>query len=174
MSVCNSFTDPKTPTNGPKQMSDGRAINSALYAALDSAELINASNSQLTVGRFLNRLLLMPIPEQNLLFALFSKRHMQVVADAKQAGTHDEGIMDLHASRISFKGPPTTIWRDETTGATSEALLLELDRGVPFQDALASFNEAMETEEGGAAFWVSRREQYGRRNVLLALPKARV
>lgn len=78
--------------------------------------------------------------------------------------------MDLHASRISLKGAPLTIWRDDITGAISEALTLEVDRGVPFAEALASLQEAEDADDG-RAFWISRREQYGRRNVLLAVPK---
>lgn len=83
--------------------------------------------------------------------------------------------MDLHATSISLKGPPLTIWRDDITGAVSEALTLEVDRGVPFEDARASLQEALDADDGReeAAFWVSRREQYGRRNVLLAVPKVR-
>jgi len=87
--------------------------------------------------------------------------------------------MDLHATRISVKGPPVTVWRDDITDTSSEALLLELDRGVPYDDALASYNDLMaegngeDDGEAGPAFWVSRREQYGRHNVLLAVPKVR-
>lgn len=87
--------------------------------------------------------------------------------------------MDLSGTHVAIKGAPVTVWRDETTGASSEALTLELDRGAPFATALARFHESMEgwqqneEEEEEPAFYLSRREQYGRRNVLLAIPKAR-
>ncbi len=72
-------------------MTDGREINAALCRALDSVELLEATNAQLQVGRFLNRLLMLPIAQQGLLSALFHTEHERVVKDAKQAGTHDEG-----------------------------------------------------------------------------------
>lgn len=45
-------------------MSDGRKIAEALYDSMDSIGLVDATSQQLTVGRFLNRLLMLQIPQQ--------------------------------------------------------------------------------------------------------------
>lgn len=89
-------------------------------------------------------------------------------------------MVDLSGTHVAIKGAPVTVWRDETTGASSEAVTLELDRGVPFATALERYRASMEErggeqgkEEEEPAFYLSRREQYGRHNVLLAIPKAR-
>ena len=103
--LCVGLVDPRsrptphTHTRTHTQMADGRAINKALYDAMDGISLLEATTAQLTVGRFLNRLLMLPIPQQNLLFELFGLFHSRVVADAKQAGTHDEGAFACLARR---------------------------------------------------------------------------
>lgn len=52
---------------------------------------LTKDSQQSGVKKFFNRLLMLPVPEQNLLFAIFNGFLDDVIADAKRAGTFDQG-----------------------------------------------------------------------------------
>lgn len=125
-------------------MSDGFAVRMKAYELLEDLGMYDGGSSA-TVSRFLNRILMMPEGEQNLVFNLFIGQLESVIADQKQAGTYDEGVVDLRASSIIQRGPPALIWKDEATEAKCECVTLTLDRGVSHEEALkVSFGFALQ------------------------------
>lgn len=122
--------------------------------------------------RFLNRLLGLPIARQNLLFQYFAASLHAAIRRAKAEGRYSEGMSDLPSSNISRDGPPRTLWVDPHSNLRTLRHTLRVDRGVGFDEAQRQL-----TLQGGAAasngsgFYVSQREIFGRRLVLLATAK---
>ena len=119
------------------------------------------------VRRFLNRLLIMPVASQSLLFRLFLATFASEVRSAKLEGHYSEGMSDLPGREITPDGPPTILHRARGSTLPTRVTTLSLDRGVSFDTAVALLVEA-----GGASpdgFYVSRREMYGRSMYILAV-----
>ncbi len=56
--------------------------------------------------RFLNRLLGLPVSQQNLLFSYFEKTLVAEIQAAKSEGRYFEGVSDLSGSNISERPTP--------------------------------------------------------------------
>eukprot|EP00892_Ulva_mutabilis_P003294 jgi/Ulvmu1/1336/UM011_0064.1 len=124
------------------------------------------------VRRFLNRLLGLPIARQNLLFQYFAASLHAAIRRAKAEGRYSEGMSDLPSSNISRAGPPSTLWVDPHSNLRTLRHTLRIDRGVSFAEAqkqLALQGDA--AEANGSGFYISQREIFGRRLVLLAAAK---
>jgi hypothetical protein len=80
------------------------------------------------VPRFLNRVLALDLGRQNAIFAAFADRFEGAVLQAKEEGAFDEGVADIKGDSIRVKGEPTVIHTDETTGAQTQHITLEVDR----------------------------------------------
>ena len=87
------------------------------------------------VRRFLNRLLGLPLREQNELFDLFCATLSGVISAARKDGKYDEGIADLSGASVSLEEPETALWADPLTGAVMSTALVMVDRGVSWHAA---------------------------------------
>ena len=115
-------------------MTSGIAVATKAHELLEELGLYEGNNA--TVSRFLNRILMLPEGEQNLVFNLFMAQLESVITDQKQAGTYDCAVVDLRASTVTQRGPAQLVWQDDATEAKCECVTLTLDRGVPFEEAL--------------------------------------
>jgi len=134
------------------------------------------------VDQFLNRLLGLPLTEQSMLFNYFSETFDSVVMEAKSEGKYDDCIVALKAERISMvEGYPQRVHTCPDSGADTNIVKLELDRGVKFQDAKEKLQAVKQYwEESGrrlkkdSGFYVSRPSytnnwaQTGKPRVLMA------
>ena len=89
--------------------------------------------------RFLNRLLALPIAEQNELFAELETRIEANIEQAIEAGTHEQGVETIRADSLTVASRET-VHVHEVSGATTELVeIVRRDRLVPLvaEDALA-------------------------------------
>ena len=89
--------------------------------------------------RFLNRLLALPIAEQNELFAELETRIEANIEQAIEAGTHEQGVETIRADSLCVASRET-VYVHEASGAATELVeIVRRDRLVPLQadDALA-------------------------------------
>ncbi|KOO26177.1 hypothetical protein Ctob_004022 [Chrysochromulina tobinii] len=107
--------------------------------ACASLELLGATSpaerDKMEVRRFLNRLLGLPLREQNELFDLFCATLSGVISAARKDGKYDEGIADLSGASVSLEEPETALWSDPLTGAVMSTALVMVDRGVSWHAA---------------------------------------
>lgn len=82
------------------------------------------------VPRFLNRLLAIDVARQNAVFDAYARIYESVVAKARENGTFDRGVTDLHADAVRLAEPPAEVNRDETTGAATYHYVVEMERKV--------------------------------------------
>ena len=81
--------------------------------------------------RFLNRLLALPIDEQNELFAQLEERIAANIEQAVEAGTYHAGVETVRADSLSIAGRET-IYEHPGTGAATELVeILRRDRLAP-------------------------------------------
>ena len=111
-----------------------------------------SSNLSLTVPRFLNRILGLPVRQQNSLFAYFMEVLEAVVKTAKSAGTYDEGVRTLKGRSITFDPAaaprtlePATLLAD-MAGLHLHYWRARVDRGLSFAEACALRREALDSE----------------------------
>ena len=81
--------------------------------------------------RFLNRLLALPIDEQNELFAELEERIAANIEQAVEAGTYHAGVETVRADSLSIAGRETIYEHPGTGAATELAEILRRDRLAP-------------------------------------------
>ena len=81
--------------------------------------------------RFLNRLLALPIDEQNELFAQLEERIAANIEQAVEAGSFEVGVETVRADSLSIAGRETIYEHPGTGAATELAEILRRDRLVP-------------------------------------------
>lgn len=94
--------------------------------------------------RFLNRILGLPVADQNLLFAYFSAALSAEIKQARSEGKYTEGLSDLAGRSVKLLSTHT-FWTDPGSGLVTNANVFSVDRGVSFADAL----RRLEHEVGG-------------------------
>jgi hypothetical protein len=115
------------------------------------------------VPRFLNRILALDVNRQNAIFNHFVATFDQVVLDAKEDGTFDEGLTDIDALAVRLAQPPRVVAVDPITGAKTLHYLLDVDRATQ----AVSFQAAnIERVRSGGAFYL----HINRGEVILAVP----
>ena len=89
--------------------------------------------------RFLNRLLALPIAEQNELFAELEARIEANIEQAIEAGTHEQGVETIRADSLTLASRETVHVHEASGAATELVEIVRRDRLVPLQadDALA-------------------------------------
>ena len=89
--------------------------------------------------RFLNRLLALPIAEQNELFAELETRIEANIEQAIEAGTHEQGVETIRADSLTVASRETVHVHEASGAATELVEIIRRDRLVPLQadDALA-------------------------------------
>ena len=75
--------------------------------------------------KFLNRLLALPIAEQNALFGALEERIAALVAEAMESGSYDRGVETVHADSLVLASREP-VFTHEATGAVTE--LCEIQR----------------------------------------------
>ncbi|KAG9143262.1 hypothetical protein Leryth_010181 [Lithospermum erythrorhizon] len=122
------------------------------------------------VGRFLNRLLGLPLDIQNRLFELFVSILDVIIHNARVEGNLDSGIVDMRASSIELQGTPKTVHVDNMSGASTVLFTFTLDRGITWEAASILLEEKQKDEYASPSngFYEAKREWLGRRHFLLA------
>ncbi len=115
--------------------------------------------------RFLNRLLALPIDEQNALFAELESRVESNIEAAVEAGTYEVGVETLIADSLTATGRETLYTHPGTGAATGLVEVLRRDRLVP-TTAEAALDAA--AKAGAPALLVNARSK--RAAVLLSAP----
>ena len=89
--------------------------------------------------RFLNRLLALPIAEQNELFAELETRIEANIEQAIEAGTHEQGVETIRADSLTVASRETVHVHEASGAATELVEIVRRDRLVPLtaDDALA-------------------------------------
>ena len=89
--------------------------------------------------RFLNRLLALPIAEQNELFAELETRIEANIEQAIEAGTHEQGVETIRADSLAVASRETVHVHEASGAATELVEIVRRDRLVPLTagDALA-------------------------------------
>ena len=89
--------------------------------------------------RFLNRLLALPIAEQNELFAELETRIEANIEQAVEAGTREQGVETIRADSLTVASRETVHVHESSGAATELVEIVRRDRLVPLQagDALA-------------------------------------
>ena len=119
--------------------------------------------------RFLNRLLALPINEQNALFGALEERIAANIENAVEAGTYELGVETLQADSLAIVDRET-LFRHTGTGAITELVeILRRDR-LQATDADVALGNAQRDPgpDGKPALAVNRRSQ--RAAVLLSAP----
>lgn len=124
------------------------AIHSPLYPQLVAGlDVIGAAQSadreKMEVRRFLNRLLGLPLTQQNALFDLFCTTLEAVISAARKDGKYDEGIADLAGASVSLEEPEALLWSDPLTGAKMHSALVRVDRGSSWESACTKLAERL-------------------------------
>ena len=83
------------------------------------------------MSRFLNRLLALPIEEQNALFAELESRVESNIEQAVEAGTYEVGVETLRADSLTAAGSETLYTHPDTCAETALVEILRRDRLAP-------------------------------------------
>lgn len=101
---------------------------------------LNESTDKVTPSMFLSRLLGLAVQRQSLLFAYFSEVMERLVAEAKQEGRFNEGVVDIVGQNIELISD-----KKQLTPQIAQ-YQLAVDRGVSFDMALQRVKEAYNIE----------------------------
>lgn len=77
------------------------------------------------VPKFLNRIMALPVKEQNTVFDAFFDNYLVAVQAAKAAGTFDVGVKKIKANNIRLEGKPETVYTHPESGAKTELVHLK-------------------------------------------------
>jgi hypothetical protein len=97
------------------------------------------------VERFLNRLLVLEVGEQNAMFDRFTENFARVVSQAKEMGVFDEGVTDVKGESIKLAEEPKVVSTDKTTGAKTVYYQLDVNektKPVKFSAAIKIVQES--------------------------------
>ena len=97
--------------------------------------------------KFLNRLLALPIAEQNALFAELEERIAALVAEAMESGSYDRGVETVHADSLVLASREP-VFTHEATGAVTE--LCEIQRRDKLEPLTAEAALGLRAEAVGA------------------------
>jgi len=99
-----------------------------------------AKSTGVKLTQFLNRLLGLPIEEQDILFKFFSATLDATITNLKALGKYDTGIMSLQGQSISKKEEVDVL--SDSAGATVKHVTVGLVQSVTFEEAQAKVEEA--------------------------------
>ncbi|KAK9808500.1 hypothetical protein WJX73_001795 [Symbiochloris irregularis] len=127
----------------PSNLDDEQAFNRYMQDAMipvglidrDSRNRCTVSKSAETVSTFLNRMLALPLGQQELLFDFFSAVMDALIDEAKSSGKHDDGIISIKAQGAKIRSQET-IHVDEASGAHTYHTVVEVNRGLSWQAAV--------------------------------------
>jgi hypothetical protein len=120
----------------------------ALQEALEMIGLGPAGrkeNETTNVGRFLSRLLGLPVYNQNFLFNYFMDTLLHDKTVAEAAGQYSDAIRDLYAGSKVTLEKSEDIYTDPITSAVCSCHTLSVDKGMSWDDALARLHQAQKS-----------------------------
>ncbi|GAX76479.1 hypothetical protein CEUSTIGMA_g3924.t1, partial [Chlamydomonas eustigma] len=124
------------------------------------------------VRRFLNRILGLPLLEQNLLFSYFSATLTAEIKAAKTEGKYSEGLSDLVGRSVKLV-TTQTFWHDSTnSGLSTKANVFSLDRGISYQEAVRRLQHEGDDILKLSGFRRAKRPVHAGAAVMLAIHKA--
>ncbi len=85
---------------------------------------INNSNVD-DVDRFLNRIMSLPVDEQNAVFEAFYEEYQKAVEAAKEKGEFDVGVHKIEGDNFRTIGEPETVYTHPESGAKTQLVHLE-------------------------------------------------
>lgn len=120
------------------------------------------------MSKFLNRILGMPVKQQNLLFKYFTDTLEAIISQAKKAGRFDLGILDLGAGGDKVKKIRRNIFiqRHATGTASTELHTVSVERGLSWSEALEIWKELTGKDEG---FFISNLVRNNHKNAVLVV-----
>ena len=119
--------------------------------------------------KFLNRLLALPIAEQNALFAALEERIAALVAEAMESGSYDRGVETVHADSLVLASREP-VFTHEATGAVTE--LCEIQRRDKLEPLTAEAALSLRGEASGAGRETRLMTNERSRRAALVLPHA--
>ena len=117
------------------------------------------------MSRFLNRLLALPIDEQNQLFEALEVRIAGLIAEAMESGTFDRGVETIHADSLVLTSREP-VFVHQATGAVTE--LCEIARRDKLDPLTLDAAFALRVRSGEARLMVNQRSH----RAALVLPHA--
>ncbi|KAL1504501.1 hypothetical protein AB1Y20_010904 [Prymnesium parvum] len=136
---------------------------------------LKEGNDKYDINKFLNRLLGLPLKEQNALFDYYTQVYRWVVITAKSQGKMDVGITVIDGESVSFSAEPEVIFKDPTSTSITVHYSLEVDTGLSFQASLVARDDVLTSRSiksniqgGGTGFWQQSRSS----RIILALEVA--
>ncbi|XP_046385917.1 protein strawberry notch [Ischnura elegans] len=123
------------------------------------------------MSKFLNRILGMPVDLQNRLFKYFTDTLNAIVTQAKKTGRYDMGILDLGTAGENVRRVKLyTFLRKHSTGsAVTELHIVQVERGMSWQEAVERSSQLTSEEEG---FYLSHQIRNGKQTAILAIAEA--
>lgn len=120
------------------------------------------------MGKFMNRILGLPVELQNTLFKYFTDTLDAVISQAKKAGRYDLGILDLGTGGDLVKRVKVdTFMQKHATGvAKTELHTVLVERGLSWEAALEKTEECSDEDEG---FYLSSQARNNRKTAILAV-----
>lgn len=118
------------------------------------------------LGKFLNRILGLPVQLQNALFDHFTFTMEAIIESAKRAGTYDRGILDLAATELNTKHLRVYRFkRKYLTGIVNTELhKVVVERGMEWKESWSIFSKT-----AGSKYFLSKQMRNGNREVILAV-----
>ena len=114
--------------------------------------------------RFLNRLLALPIAEQNQLFAELEKRIAANIEQAIEAGSYEVGVETVTADSLAIAGRETLYEHPGTGAATELVEIVRRDKLVPLTaESALEIGEQRPRPQRQAAGWLGQRPLEARR-----------
>ena len=96
------------------------------------------------VDQFLNRIMALPVDDQNMLYERFHEKYQEIVAREKENGTFDSGVETLKAKNVRLGKAPEVIYTDPS-GAKTELVQLDGDfktNRVTFEEMQSTLKDA--------------------------------
>jgi hypothetical protein len=120
--------NPKLISLLPDDPQNGRARNGLdlLYTmglAKRDGELLvvkEETHKELKVTTFLNRVLILDVDTQNVLFDAFTREMEAIIEHDKELGLFDEGVRDIEGTNIRLAENPRVVTADKYTGAATK------------------------------------------------------
>jgi len=121
------------------------------------------------MSKFLNRILGMPVRQQNLLFKYFTDTLNSIIDTAKKTGRYDQGILDVGLTaedHVELVKTHTFLRKHATGKAKIELHVLHVERGMSWELAKEKWDDLVNKEEG---FYVSHQVRNNKKTAILAV-----
>lgn len=114
------------------------------------------------VGKFLSRLLGLPVNQQNCIFDYFMDTLSHDIAVAEKEGHYSDAIRDLYGDSVVTLQKSEDFYTDPITHATCSVHSLHVDRGMEWEAALSRLQKAQEEQDFKGGFFESKNMVPGR------------